>query len=112
MSDNNALVIFFPGRAVPGTVEEIPGGLRDFTRLPFPTPGKIWHLSRVARPRFEFRGSTRNYMSRRRKAAHSIIGKDFRANHLTQGFQDGRFKCEVCEHFLFVSIYSYRGFIK
>ena len=45
-----ALVIFFPDRAVPGTVEEIPGGLRDFTRLLFPTAGKIWHLSRVARP--------------------------------------------------------------
>ena len=37
---DNALVIFSPERAVPGTVEEIPGGLRDFTHLPFPTPGR------------------------------------------------------------------------
>ena len=82
----NALVIFFPERAVPGTVEKIPGGLRDFTRLPFPTPGKIWHLSRVAglhgrdltqllSGRDSNPGEARAIICHREEKKHSIMGR-------------------------------------
>ena len=113
-----ALVIFFPDRAVPGTVEEIPGGLRDFTHLPFPTAGKIWHLSRVARPhsrvftelllwRDSNPGEHAQLYVTEKKSSTQYHRKDFRSNHLTQGFPDRCFNCEVWEHFLFVGSFHF-----